>query len=1801
MDSGESLLTSLEVGDAARYGVANNASKSMGKGNTVRPIETVANPASTPRVGLFAVLCVLFHVKGTGASKTSRRPILSVLAMTLGALAFTTAPALASGGHVFKESFNGGAGHELSDPTGIAVNNATGNVYVVDKGNNRVEEFNPAGTEVIAEFGKEGSGSGELSEPEAIAIDNSGETQAEDPSVGDLYVTDHNVVDKFSATGGYEGQITTGEGGAPLEEMDGVAVDPKGQLWVYQKNEQIDTFSDAPPNGDAQPNAFVSSVNSPATSPTDPGFAVNSEDDLYVAHAEEEVKIAKLNSKGEELEPELGGSSGKTGVAVEAASNDVYIDSGNPESGAPAIQEFTAGSKEIESFGQKQLAGRGGTALAVSYANISRGDAYVVDSAEGKVDIFTPPKVTAHVFGFSFGKEGSGAGEFVNPTGVAVNDETGDAYVVDKGNNRVEYFSAVGVYEGEFNGSGMNLNEGVNKPATGRFVEPESIAVDNDPGSPSYGDVYVTDNGHKVVDKFGATGEYKGQIAGTCEAGNEVPPACEPSKTFIPFAALVGVAVDANGTVWVAQRSRAGQTGEIDAFSGEEPNGFLSRREPQTGGSDLLHPGFAVDSTDNLYVTLERAAGDLVAELDSEGKALETSGAEDFCGQPPDLRTGVVVDLSSEDVLLDYGTSIGECNSGGSPLETFGSGDLTGGSGLGVNATSGAVYVADSAANDVDIFDEDFLPQVAVGAVSALTPSSVTLEGHVTPEGRPVSSCEFEYGTTTSYGQSVPCETEHGASIGDGTKAVPVTAKLSGLSSGMTYHYRLVASSVAGTNRSADFELKTLGPEISAEEFNFVEATSATLQAQIDPNGSATSYHFEYDTRPYAEGEGSHGTPLPAPSASLGSGKSPVPVSVKLQGLHPGTTYYFRAAAESELQGAPHLFDGESQTFTTSPPPSAGSCPNEQRRAEQPFGLTLPDCRAYELVSPEETGGQDATGSFNNGLPNARASEAKEEEPAITYASKGSFGSPTGATNIDQFVSRREPAKDRWVTQAITPLWNPSETEAADSSFEATVFTPELTAGIAGTDASLTSEAPSSFVGKGLFGMYVADFADDSYRYVGLGLKPLGASTDLSHVVFGEHEEVFEWVDGTTVPVSVTNSGAPIEAAVGSQHAHGYADIHEVWHAVSANGSRVYFTSPAEPPSSSSSGGGPGALYVRVNVEQPQSPLANPEVSATGTLEKGSDAVTGLITTSGVLNNAAGGGLQAGATLYPFYATNGKFRVGQHVSGQGIAPGTEITQIVSPPTGCYGGEAECLELSIPTTKTISAGAQIYFSGPEPLEVGEKITGEGIPSGTTITAAKSGELTLSEPAGASTSGEALHAGGECTVPADACTIEVSASQRARENPAGTQPARYWGASADGSRTFFTSASELTEDAYTGAHGEGANLYEYDPATGKLNDLTGEATDSTGNGADVQGVVQISEVGSYVYFVAKGALKGAHGKALRNASGVEPLTGEANLYVSYEGGAPAFIATLAAGDSTDWHAASTEDGSGPQINTAVVNPSGSRLAFLSERSLTGYDNEQAKAGECEQEVDNRSETGRCRELYLFDAETPGLVCASCNPTGARPVGPSGFGKHAEESALYRARNLLEDGTLFFDSSDALVPHAKDGRQNVYEYEEAQIHAISDVAGGGESFFLDASANGEDVFFGSADQLLKQDTGDNVVVWDARQDGGFPFPAAAPACTTAEACRAASPSTPGVFGAPPSATFSGPGNLAPPVVKPAVKPKTLTRAQKLAAALKSCKKDKKKAKRQTCEKQARAKYGPAKEKAKAKRATNDRRASR
>jgi hypothetical protein len=1041
----------------------------------------------------------------------------------------------------------------------------------------------------------------------------------------------------------------------------------------------------------------------------------------------------------------------------------------------------------------------------------------------------------------------------------------------------------------------------------------------------------------------------------------------------------------------------------------------------------------------------------------------------------------------------------------------------------------------------------------------SITSTSAVLEGTLNPTATGKAGWHFAYsnpgGSSCTEGPTTAQEVEVEG------KALPEHKEVTGLEPGQTYVFCLVATNELGeaaAGNEVSFTTEAVAPVITGEYPSEIEPETATLNASIDPGGAETTYHFEYLTEAEfkANGETFAGATTTPESASIGADNTKHPATASLEKLKPGTTYHYRAVAtnsQSSAGGTP----GPDATFATPALPTATTaetCPNAQLRAEQPYGLTLPDCRAYEMVSPLDKDGAGITAT------DARASVAKEgEEPAITYESVGSFAEPKATFYTDRYVARRTSQGWARSTQNITPPLQPNQTSGSEP-FHELWFTPELSNGLLLTEGGypLTQSATA-----GYSALYLADTgagasagSESSYQLVSTVNNPLeppyipatesdaplhidGASTDLSHVVFSQEapltpgaptngsatanlENVYEWVQGSSVLhlVDVPPEGESFAGiGGGSVGAPGNANNpvnQDVWHAVSANGSRVFFTgaetsTTAETPL--------GQLYVRENPEQP-----------------------------------------------------------------------------------------------------------------PVD-----------------------------------------GSDCAVPGDACTIEVSESQRKVPDPHGaapreptvTRPARYWGANVEGSKVFFTSNVELTEDAQTGPEDNAPNLYEYDVETKQLTDLSVDelTANKTGDtdGADVLGLVTASEDGSYVYFVAEGEL----------APGA--TSGQPNMYL-YHAGRTLFIATLApatekspaykenrgesGGDSEDWEGAQPEPEStndagaeeygGPGTHTVRVTPDGTTLAFQSTADLTGYDNRQAESGECES-IERRNEIGReagdCREVYLYHATTGRISCASCDPSGARPVGPAQFGPEylltgqtlKASSPFYEPRNLAVDGgRLFFESPDALVPQDSNGAsgctavaegypcQDVYEWELPAsgaevakgentctqgspdfsatdggcVSPLSNVAGDRESYFLDASPSGSDVFIATADELVLSDTDEKIDVYDVRVGGGFPVTPAPPVCNNADFCKAPETPQPTVFGAPASATFAGPGNPPPPppaVVKPAVKPKPLTRAQKLANALKVCAKDKKKSKRAKCQKQAKQKYGAKKS---AKKATNDRR---
>ena len=198
------------------------------------------------------------------------------------------------------------------------------------------------------------------------------------------------------------------------------------------------------------------------------------------------------------------------------------------------------------------------------------------------------------------------------------------------------------------------------------------------------------------------------------------------------------------------------------------------------------------------------------------------------------------------------------------------------------------------------IFTTLAAPAAVTGAATGVTPTSATLTGTVDPNGR-ATTWYFEYGTSTSYGTRTAVR-----DAGSGGTAVGVSAAVSSLARGRLYHYRLIASSDAGTTRGADRTFTTFGaPTVSTDAPTSVTPTSARLNGRITPNGQATSWFFEYGT---TTGYGTR-----TPSRNAGSGTGAVRVNEPVTRLRTGVLYHYRLVATN----ASGSTAGRDRTFST--------------------------------------------------------------------------------------------------------------------------------------------------------------------------------------------------------------------------------------------------------------------------------------------------------------------------------------------------------------------------------------------------------------------------------------------------------------------------------------------------------------------------------------------------------------------------------------------------------------------------------------------------------------------------------------------------------------------------------------------------------------------------------------------------------------------------------------------------------------------------------------------------------------------
>lgn len=731
--------------------------------------------------------------------------------------------------------------------------------------------------------------------------------------------------------------------------------------------------------------------------------------------------------------------------------------------------------------------------------------------------------LNVHTYSSSFGEEGAGNGQLNEPSGVAVNETTHNVYVVDRGNKRVEEFTSTGAYVGQF-------------VPPGGFDSPSAIAIDNsdNPLDPSAGDVYVVDDtgirethtgkfGRKVIDKFSETGVFEGAL--TAGVGGE---------QFEGLAAITGIAVDPAGTLWVSmvrENAAAGGGAElivVESFSDGQTN------VPDTRINDFgtSSAGFAVDSEDRLSA----ASSNHVQQRTASGERSEFHINQ---------GTGLSAELTNNELYVAEGTQVTAYDLEQRVVEQFGSGRLTASTGIAVDSSTGTVYVADPVADRIDVFGQIVIPDTSTGEepTNLQHEGSVTLDGTVNPDGLPVTSCEFEYGTSSSYGSTSVCE----SSPGSGSSPVAVHADVSGLTPLTEYHYRLVASNANGTSEGIDRTfIAATQPKVDGESVSNVASGSATFDGLVNPGGAETTYRFEYGP------SSAYGQSL---SGNAGSGFADVEVSVHPQNLQPGTFYHYRLVAESPLGVAV----GEDGTFTTQP--SAGSS-------------GLPDGRAWEMVSPPNKQGASLESLGGNGQGGGNLVQAASDGSALTYDATGpTEEAPPGDRSPENVQIYSRDSVNGWSTNVIATPHDPYHVGlAAGSETEYKLFSTDLSMGLVEPQGTmLLSEEASERTPylrhdetcesdpAGCYQPLVT--AGNVAQGVKFGGNPqsvageaefAGATPDLSHVLLyskvalttGGARGLYEWVSGRLTFIANMEVGP----------------LGEARHGISADGSRVIGT-----------------------------------------------------------------------------------------------------------------------------------------------------------------------------------------------------------------------------------------------------------------------------------------------------------------------------------------------------------------------------------------------------------------------------------------------------------------------------------------------------------------------------------------------------------------------------------------------------------------------------------------------------------------
>ena len=592
------------------------------------------------------------------------------------------------------------------------------------------------------------------------------------------------------------------------------------------------------------------------------------------------------------------------------------------------------------------------------------------------------------------GVAASGNGALNGPVGIAVDQDTGEVYVGDAGNDRINVYAGDGTFlrsvgwdvvaagPGE-TGTGYEIciaadgdacKVGSNGAGTGQLDQIEDVAVSTADGNPASGTLLVSDGGTQRINAYLLDGSSPSSFGSSAELGNDGPFHIAADSRGIVYIE----AGNQSSTWWISRYDSLNANGGGVGFLADIPIPPLVT----TGGSQV-NGGLGIDpdsdgagpDEDILYSVRGLSS---LSQIQQFGPANDP-GLTSAPGAV-DASNGTVVGFHnlSRDIAVDWSRDRLFVSDGPSGPD-FGLGRGT--------------YVLNSAGSS---------PTASLDSVSDITATSATIHATIDPNGPPPVSYDLEYSTDGVSWASGP-----GAVVGSQETPqaidIPFAIPGSGLLPVTEYHVRLrVTKAFNPPIVTGPLAFTTLpdAPHIETTGAPLRTTTTTQLTGRVNPRGDTTAYHFEYG----AQGPCDANPCASTPTRAAGSGQLIQLVSEQLTGLLPDTAYHYRIVADNGNPGSPVV--GDDMTVTT----RASDAPLSHGDFPGPPGSD----RAWELVSAPDTSGNPIVA----GLAFSDAGDR-----AFYQVAGGIPGSTTGSLFSALYAER--PAGNHptagWQTISITP------------------------------------------------------------------------------------------------------------------------------------------------------------------------------------------------------------------------------------------------------------------------------------------------------------------------------------------------------------------------------------------------------------------------------------------------------------------------------------------------------------------------------------------------------------------------------------------------------------------------------------------------------------------------------------------------------------------------------------------------------------------------------------------------------------